>query len=86
MISEIGTVATRSELDDLMSWQTQEILEQMQQQQDEQTTTFNESVNQTYDKLEDKVKVVDGQLCQVRSSVSTHATSLEQSKPHWMFK
>ena len=47
---------------------------------DEQTTTFNESVNQMYDKLEDKIKVVDGQLSQVKFSVSTHATSMETIK------
>ena len=33
-----------------------------------------------YDRLEDKIKVVDGQLCQVISSVSTHATSMETIK------
>ena len=47
---EIGTLTTRDELDVSMSRQKQEILEQMQQQRDEQTTTFNESVNQMYDK------------------------------------
>ena len=60
MISEIGTLTTQSELDVLMSGQTQETLEQMQKQRDEQTTTLNETVNQMYEKLEDKIKAIDG--------------------------
>ena len=51
MTSEIGTLITRSELDVLKSWQKQEALEQMQEQQDEQTTTLNEPVNKMYKKL-----------------------------------
>ena len=94
LTSEIGTLTTRSELDVLMSRQKQETLEQMQQtttlnepvNKDEQTTTLNEPVNKMHEKADDKFKVLDGQLCQVKSSVSTHANQWKQSKPHWMFK
>ena len=80
MTSEIGTLTTRSELDVLMSRQKQEILEQMQQRRDEETTTLNETVNHMNIKLEDKIKVVDCQLSQVKLSVSTHSISMETIK------
>ena len=74
------TIGTRRELDVLMSRQTQETLEQLQQHRDERTTTFNQTVSHMNEKLEDKIKVVDCQLSQVKPSVSTHATSMETIK------
>ena len=78
--SEIGTLTNRSELDILISRPKQETLEQMQKQRGEQTTTLNETVNHMNEKLDDKIKVIDGQLSRVKSSVSTHATSMETIK------